>query len=217
MTKEDFKNSFISIKGKSSYPYSCITLQDLYNIIYSYKDDIMNFCIEDVCSWRGIYEQPCCIVTNNEASKEHNLDMVLSLLEGTFHGYKDGEFTYNISSLVHFEIQESEASTLPEYCYWYRFLNDNENNPFIQHMYKYFEEDKYLNNEYYQDYFGNDLKEGEKCIYWTEDGFAEGLVFNIDKNHKLVWVSQKRDYEYETNQKYMECLEFDKVIQLNII
>lgn len=217
MTKEEFKNAFVDVIGKHNYPYSCMTIQDLYNIIKSYKDNKMPFCIKDVWSWRGIYDQPCCYVTIEMTTKKHNFKMLDDLLNDTFYGWKGGEYKYNLSSLLHFESDESCANTLQEYSFWYRFLTNNDDNPFIQHMYKYFEDNKHLGHEYYQDYFGNDLKEDEECIYWTENGFMIGKIKEINQNHKVVYIDAKINGKYDNDKKYFEPVEFNKVIQLNPI
>lgn len=208
MTKEEFHNSFLS------YPYSCMTVKDLMNIIESWPDDKMPFSIDDVWSWRGIYADPCLCVTTREQTKKYNLLSLKEVLQYSFTGWKGGEFYYNESSLLHFENDPGCATTTAENCFWLDFLKKNEDNKFIQAIYEYFENDKHLNNEYYQDFNGNDFEEGVDCIYWTKDGFARGKINSIDMDARMVHISQKiNDYEYEQHPNLMDCIEFEKVIQ----
>ena len=50
----------------------------------------MNFKIEDVFSWRGIYYEPCVSLSTNKSTKEENLNMLNRLCTETFEGWKGG-------------------------------------------------------------------------------------------------------------------------------
>lgn len=210
MTREEFRNSFVN----NAYSFSCMTVKDLMNIIESWPSDNMPFCIEDEWSWRGIYADPCLYVSNAIQAKSHNLRMLHELLKYSFAGWKGGEFYYNESSFLHFENDPGCATTIPENSFWLDFLKKNEDNKFVQAIYEYFENDKHLNNEYYQDFLGQDFSVGTKCVYWTEDGFAHGMINSVDQSSKHVRIAQKiNDWEYEQHPNFMHFAEFDKVIQ----
>ena len=78
-------------------------LQYLYDKIKSWKEDNMEFCIEDIFSWRGVYAEPCCSLSIRKVSKEYNLNQLDKLVTDTFIGWKGGEFTYTYDDTINFE------------------------------------------------------------------------------------------------------------------
>ena len=87
-----------------------MTLKEFYEKIESFPSDIMNFCIEDVFSWRGIYAEPACSLSTCETSKLHNLDMLQRLLNEIFIGWKGGEYSYTEDDEMHFESSHGSYS-----------------------------------------------------------------------------------------------------------
>jgi hypothetical protein len=109
-----------------------MTLKELYNKIESYPSDTMNFCIEDVFSWRGSYDEPCCAISIRETSKSYNLNMLYRLVYEVFIGWKGGEFTYTFRDEIHFE--PGEGSYTPNNEYLIKFITDNHNEE-IKHIF----------------------------------------------------------------------------------
>lgn len=101
-----------------------MTINELQNAI-KWLGDEMNFCIEDVFSWRGAYAEPACEISTRRVSKQHNLDMINRLLTETFRGYKGGEYTYNEIDDIHFECEPGAYS---DGKYLNKFLLDNSDN-----------------------------------------------------------------------------------------
>ena len=85
-----------------------MTLKELYDKIKSYPSDTMNFCIEDVFAWRGIYAEPCCSLSVKKTNKQDNLDKLSDLVKFEFSGWKGGYFKYNWDNTIHFEADYSE-------------------------------------------------------------------------------------------------------------
>lgn len=83
-----------------------MTLKEFYEKIESFPSDTMNFCIEDVFSWRGIYSEPACSLSTCKTSKLHNLDMLHRLLNETFIGWKGGSYKYSFNHDINFELDE---------------------------------------------------------------------------------------------------------------
>ena len=111
---------------------SSMTLGDLYDRILSYPEDTMNFCIEDVFSWRGSYCEPCCELSTRNVSKDHNLNMLNKLLTESFVGWKGGSYTYIVDDTIHFEAGEGSYSD--EY-YIKEFITNNHNTPEVKHIF----------------------------------------------------------------------------------
>ena len=85
-----------------------MTLQELYDKIESYPSDTMNFRIEDVFAWRGIYTEPCCSLSVKKTDKQDNLDKLSGLVIFEFSGWKGGYFKYDWDSTIHFEADYGE-------------------------------------------------------------------------------------------------------------
>ena len=85
-----------------------MTLKELYDKIESYPSDTMNFCIEDVFAWRGIYQEPCCSLSVEKTNKQDNLDKLSDLVKFEFSGWKGGYFKYDWDSTIHFEYDYGE-------------------------------------------------------------------------------------------------------------
>jgi hypothetical protein len=111
---------------------SSMTLGDLYDRILSYPEDTMNFCIEDVFSWRGSYDEPCCSLSTRNVPKDHNLNMLSKLLTESFIGWKGGSYTYIMDDTIHFEAGDGSYSN--EY-YIKEFITNNHNTPEVKHIF----------------------------------------------------------------------------------
>lgn len=109
-----------------------MTIGEFYNKIESWSSDIMNFRIENVFSWRGSYNEPCCEISICETSKQYNLDMLRRLVNEVFIGYKGGEFTYTFDDVIHFECEE--GSYTPNNEYLVRFIVNNQNEE-VKHIF----------------------------------------------------------------------------------
>lgn len=189
MNKQEFRESFYK-----EYPYSCITVQDLKNIIEEWPENEMPFRIIDSWSWRGIYANVCLCISNEITSKSDNLSELKDVTHYCYTGWKGGEYYYNMNTLVHFEEDAGDCTTYDEdSCYFVNFLKDNNDNPFIQSIYKYFENNRHLNQEYHQDYLGKDLEINNKVIYYSMDGFKTGFIKEINKEAKMVTVIETLD------------------------
>lgn len=80
-----------------------MTIRDLRLKIESWENDTMDFCIEEVFSWRGIYAEPACSLSTRTVTKEHNLQKLEELISRPFYGWKGGEFEYADYDLLNFE------------------------------------------------------------------------------------------------------------------
>lgn len=109
-----------------------MTLGEFYDKINSWPSDIMNFRIENVFSWRGIYAEPCCEISINATTKQENLDMLMKLANSVFIGWKGGEFTYTFDNNIHFECDES--SYTPNNGYLNGFIQRNQTEE-IKHIF----------------------------------------------------------------------------------
>lgn len=101
-----------------------MTINDLKEKILS-LEDIMNFSIDNIFSWRGSYYEAACSISANESTKEDNLKMINKLLTETFCGWKGGEYKYDINTEIHFE---ESAGNYTDGQYLINFLLDNPNN-----------------------------------------------------------------------------------------
>ena len=111
---------------------SSMTLGDLYDRILSYPEDKMNFCIEDVFSWRGSYCEPCCSLSTRNVSKEHNINMLTKLLTETFVGWKGGSYTYTMDDTINFEDGHGSYS---DEIYIKYFITNNHHTPEVKHIF----------------------------------------------------------------------------------
>lgn len=109
-----------------------ITLGELYDKIKSYPHDIMDFCITDVFSWRGVYAEPCCSLSTEQTTKQENLDMLRRLTNEVFNGYKGGEYTYTFDDWINFEWDYSEYSGGG---YLKGFIKRNKDSEIINHIF----------------------------------------------------------------------------------
>ena len=80
-----------------------MTIRELRLKIESWENDTMDFCIEEVFSWRGIYAEPACSLSTRTVTKEHNLQMLEELISRPFYGWKGGEFEYADYDTLNFE------------------------------------------------------------------------------------------------------------------
>ena len=111
-----------------------MTLEKFYTKLEKWGSDIMNFTIEDVFSWRGIYAEPCCEISINETTKEHNLQMLNRLCEDIFKGYKGGVYSYGFSNDIHFETDPS--SYTPGAGYIKAFVKKYQDEPIIKYLFE---------------------------------------------------------------------------------
>ena len=109
-----------------------MTLKELYDKIESYPSDTMNFCIEDVFAWRGIYAEPCCSLLTKQTTKQENLDMLRRLTNEVFYGYKGGEYTYTFDDWINFECDCSEYT---DGRYLKGFINKYKETQEIKHIF----------------------------------------------------------------------------------
>jgi hypothetical protein len=54
-------------------------------------------------SWRGVYAECAFEILKESSTKEENLEQIEKALTEEFHGYKGGEFRYDLDTEVHFE------------------------------------------------------------------------------------------------------------------
>lgn len=108
-----------------------MTIQELKLKIESWENDTMDFCIEEVFSWRGIYAEPACSLSTRTVTKEHNLQMLKELVSQPFYGYKGGEFEYTDNHTLNFENSYDDWS---DGRYIMRFIANNQT-PIIQHIF----------------------------------------------------------------------------------
>jgi len=108
-----------------------MTIQELTNRISS-LGNTMDFCIEDVFSWRGSYNEPACTISTNNTTKEHNLYMLGLLTTETFFGWKGGEYTYRAYSDIHFE---EDAGSWSDGKFINSFLLNNANNKDVRFIF----------------------------------------------------------------------------------
>lgn len=108
-----------------------MTIYELIKKIQS-LGDTMDFCIEDVFSWRGVYAEPACSISSRKTTKKHNLQMLKRLMKETFDGYKGGEYTYDKNSEIHFE---EEWSSFTDGKYLNGFLLDNADNEDVKSIF----------------------------------------------------------------------------------
>ena len=108
-----------------------MTIQELTNKIAS-LGDTMDFCIEDVFSWRGSYDEPACTIYTNNTTKEHNLYMLGLLITEAFCGWKGGAYTYTEYSDIHFE---EDAGNWSGGEFLNHFLLNNANNKDVKFIF----------------------------------------------------------------------------------
>lgn len=83
-----------------------MTLNDLKLYFLNTKNP--KFFLKNVFSWRGGYYE-VAFTPDKCGTKEESLDLIECALDGTFKGYKGGEFTYDEDTPVHFEFDESSS------------------------------------------------------------------------------------------------------------
>lgn len=108
-----------------------MTIEELYDKIKSWPEDIMNFRITDIFSWRGVYAEPACSLACIPTLKRDNLHMLNRLINETFDGWKGGEYTYCSVDTINFECGEGSYS---DGDYIIRFLAKN-HSPIIEHIF----------------------------------------------------------------------------------
>lgn len=109
-----------------------MTLGELYDKISSWPEETMNFCIEDVFSWRGVYAEPCCELSTNYSTKQYNLDKLRELTTEVFYGWKGGEYTYTFEDKINFE---SEHGNYSSGNYLKAFIKRNKDSEIVKHIF----------------------------------------------------------------------------------
>lgn len=189
------------------YPFSCITIRDFYNILKSYHDDEMPFKIYDVYSWRGIYDQVAFSVELSSSTKKENLEFVEKALTWDFYGYKGGEYEYWMSTPIHFDTDYGNCDNM----YLSQFIEDNKDNEFIKYLLKWYEDEKYLDLDVYEDIIGHDIRLSSKVAYYDQEmqRLSIGWIVSLDKESHTVGIS---DDKFST--KVRNNVAFDRIIQL---
>ena len=108
-----------------------MTIRELKERIISWHLNEMDFCIEDVFSWRGSYAEPCCALSNRTTTKEDNLEQLERLTKFSFCGWKGGYFNYTDNDTLHFE-EDYGAYTSGEYLR--KFIRANPT-PIVGHLF----------------------------------------------------------------------------------
>lgn len=108
-----------------------MTIKELYNKIESWPEDIMNFRITGVFSWRGVYAEPACSLACIPTLKQDNLHMLNRLTYEVFDGWKGGEFKYCSADTLNFECDPGSYS---DGKYLTGFLARN-HSPIIEHIF----------------------------------------------------------------------------------
>ena len=121
------KPESVSVPGK-------MKLSELMGLIESWHDDMMDFCIEDVFSWRGSYDKPCCSLSTRKVSKVENLKELSRLLKFSFNGYKGGIYTYELDDEVHFE---SDYDSYTDGEYIKAFVEKNRDSEIVKHIFRH--------------------------------------------------------------------------------
>lgn len=109
-----------------------MTLGEFYDKIESWPSNTMNFRINEVFSWRGSYDEPCCEISIWETSKQYNLDMLKRLINEAFIGWKGGKFTYTFDDTIHFECEEGSYTSNNGYLI--KFIANNQNEE-VKHIF----------------------------------------------------------------------------------
>ena len=109
-----------------------MTLGGLKYKIESWPNETMQFCLEDVFSWRGVYAEPAFELSTREVSKSENLEMINRCLCEEFMGWKGGEFTYHEYDDVHFECGHGSWS---DGKYINNFLMNNAHNEAVRYIF----------------------------------------------------------------------------------
>ena len=77
------------------------TFFDLVQVCVQYPDHIFKFIGTNyspctIISWRGSYNLPAILATDNEITGSDLYDMIYKELDEIHEGYKGGEYTYNL-------------------------------------------------------------------------------------------------------------------------
>lgn len=173
MTREEFFEAFLK------YPYSPIKIGDLRKCIETYPDNIIPFKIVDMWSWRGIYQDACLEVELKDCGKHDLLIELTDLTNNEFTGWKGGEYEYDDYDYVHFENDPGASTTHKDNSVSLHLFKDNQNNPFIEHVLKYFENDRCV-DEPITDMTNNVLKSQDIIITWRNGQMVKGAVRDVD-------------------------------------
>lgn len=175
MTRKEFFEAFLK------YPYSPIKIGDLRKCIETYPDNIIPFKIVDMWSWRGIYQDACLEVELKNCGKHDLLIELSDLISNEFTGWKGGEYEYDDYDYVHFENDPGASTTHEDNSVSLHLFKDNQNNPFIEHVLKYFENDRCV-DEPITDMTNNVLKTNDTVIIWYDEKMVEAKVISIGEN-----------------------------------
>lgn len=139
-----------------------MTIKELYNKINSWPEDIMDFCITDVFSWRGVYAEPACSLACIPTLKQDNLDMLNRLVYEVFDGWKGGEFRYCPTDTINFECDcgsysdgkyltgflARNHSPIIDYIFGEEFMSNQITNKELQDLLKQYPDNAVVVSEY---------------------------------------------------------------------
>jgi hypothetical protein len=93
-----------------------MTLKEFKDHLSNFPDNhIFDFGISEPFSWRGFYSEVAFEIVEQRTSKEEIMANINKAYNGTFIGWKGGEYVYDDHTEVHFEEDNSMYSG-GEYC-----------------------------------------------------------------------------------------------------
>jgi hypothetical protein len=88
-----------------------MTLEEFKKHIESFPPGyLFEFSLSQPFSWRGAYDEVCFRVLKQRSTKEVVLGRINESFDGTFTGYKGGEFKYEPWTKVNFEAEHRDCS-----------------------------------------------------------------------------------------------------------
>ena len=92
-----------------------MTLLEFKELVEKTQNEVLKYGISEPFSWRGSYDEVAFEVIKEETKKEDVLANIKKAYEGTFYGYKGGEYKYEDYTDVNFEYDTS-SYTNGGYC-----------------------------------------------------------------------------------------------------
>ena len=91
-------------------------LKELKDYIESKEEGkTFDYGISEPFSWRGSYDEVAFEILDRQMTREEILSNIEMAYQGTFYGYKGGEYTYQDYTVVHFE-KDYSSYTNGGYC-----------------------------------------------------------------------------------------------------
>jgi len=88
-----------------------MTLEEFKNHIESFPNGhFFEFGVSQPFSWRGSYDEVCFRFLKRPTRKEEILGRINEAFDGTFTGYKGGEFEFSPYTKINFEAEASHYS-----------------------------------------------------------------------------------------------------------